>query len=510
MTVSAGDLAVDQARVEVLRRSLGAYLAMYRTAAGVSQPQLGRAIGRTRTLISKVEHGRRGMPEALWRAADEVCGAEGALLAEYHTLVQAEEDYRARCRAQQRQVRQQAAQAQLAALKASPSLGGGGGGGDVWPQMTGGDGELAKELMAVVTKLVRSVGRRQAMRLIGCVLAALGLSELDPEEHIRIIQAIDSPGQLDAHVVNNLAVALAQCKRLEDKLGPCEVLDTVVAQHGLVRRLVEGGPPDKLRPSLLVVDSNMASTIGAYLVDMGDHGLAQRYFQHARKAGHDAHNAPCAAYAAANASLAAFLRGDTPAALDTAAAARSLAARTGDARLKALAEQMAAAAYALDGQYGPCMAASARAHDFLASASGTAPDSLAYWIHHGTIDSQRSLFLCLLDKPNEALEAASNAQAQFDRTFVGSYARCQIRLGHALVLSHDITQATRVLGQAANQAHLSPRLTGELHTTRALLQPWNNTKTVKELDDQLHACRLLAATTPGPILKVRRHHDVVT
>jgi hypothetical protein len=98
---------------------------------------------------------------------------------------------------------------------------------------------------------------------------------------------------------------------------------------------------------------------------------------------------------------------------------------------------MAAAAYALDGQHGPCMAASARAHDLLTTANGSAPESLAYWVHHGTIDSQRSLFLCLLNKPHHAVEAAINARTQFDRTFVGSYGRCQVRLGHALILTKD-------------------------------------------------------------------------
>jgi hypothetical protein len=85
---------------------------------------------------------------------------------------------------------------------------------------------------------------------------------------------------------------------------------------------------------------------------MGHPDAARRYFEHARRAGHDARNPACAAYAAANASFAAFLRGETCTALD-AAAARSLAARTDDARLKALAELQAAGAYALDGQHGP-------------------------------------------------------------------------------------------------------------------------------------------------------------
>jgi hypothetical protein len=39
------------------------------------------------------------------------------------------------------------------------------------------------------------------------------------------------------------------------------------------------------------------------------------------------------------------------------------------------------------------------------------------------------------------------------------------RLSHALVLNKDIDEAARVLGDAAGHAHLSPRLTQELHTT---------------------------------------------
>ncbi|MBV9139819.1 MAG: hypothetical protein JO115_02655, partial [Pseudonocardiales bacterium] len=67
----------------------------------------------------------------------------------------------------------------------------------------------------------------------------------------------------------------------------------------------------------------------------------------------------------------------------------------------------------------------------------------------------------------------------------------QVRLGHALVLSHDITEAARVLGNAALQAHLHPRLTAEFHTARALLQPWAHTHAVTTLDDQLKAHGLM-------------------
>lgn len=504
MTVTMGGLASERAKVVVLRRSLGGHLAMYRRAAGVAQPELARAIGRTRSTVSKIEHGTRTMPEALWKTADELCRAEGALLAEYQALAQVEQDYRAQCRAHQRQTRQSQAQAQLDALKASSvSWLGEPSGGGVWPGVTGMDGELAEELLRVVTQLIRSIGRRKAMGLVGYVLAAVGLSSLDVEESTRLVHAVAVPRRMDAKIVTNLAVSLAQSKRLEDTLGPCEVLDSVVAQHGIVRRLLTGGCPDVMVKSLNLVDSDMASAIGGYLTDMGQPQQAMRYFAHARRAGHDAGNPAYAAYAAANAALTAFLRADTPTALDTAAAARSLAARTTDVKLKALAEQMAAAAYALDNQYQPCMTACSRAQEFLATANGPTLESLAYWVHEGTLDSQRSLFLCLLGKPKHAVQAASAACTQFDRTFVGSYGRCQVRLGHALVLSHDITEATRVLGQAASQAHLSPRLTKELHTTRALMRPWAATSAVKTLDDQLRECGLTSSSPNNSWTSIR-------
>jgi transcriptional regulator with XRE-family HTH domain len=498
VTDDRGDLATQHANLEALRSGLGVQLASLRTAAGVSQPQLGQALKRTRSFISKVEHGIRRMPVELWRIADELCAAHGELVTAHNELVQAERDYRAGCRSSRSQVLRQVqpASGQLdirhKIWPVPAGLGSVGCRDVVWSPETQDDEALVEELFKVVTRLVQVMGRRKAMRLAGSVLAAVGLSGLlDADECTRIAQAVASPSRIDAQVINNLAVTLTMCKRQEDKLGPCQVWDTVVAQHQLVRRLLAGDCPEQFRKSLHLVDSNMAATIGGYLIDMGQFEEASRYFARARKAAHNASNTSYAAYAVINTSFAARLKGDTPTALDNAAAARSLAARTNDAQLKALAEQMAAGAYALDGQYGPCMATFARAHDVLTNTSNDVTESPAYWVHHGSIDSQASTFLALLGKPDQAVEAASAAHAQYDRSYVAGYVLCQVRLGHALILSGDITEAARVLGEAASHAHLYPRLTADLYTARALMKPWATTHTVKTLDDQLRACGLL-------------------
>src|SRR5262249_19174658 len=159
-------------------------------------------LGRTRSLISKVEHGVRAMPGELWTIADEVCGAQGALVAEYTALAQAEQDYRdqrrARCR--RRRIQQAAGQAQANGPRTWRAVLGGGG-VDAWLDRALVSGELAEELMAVVTKLVRMLGRRDAIRLLGGALAAAGVSGLDSDQYARLAHAVEDSRRVDARVV---------------------------------------------------------------------------------------------------------------------------------------------------------------------------------------------------------------------------------------------------------------------------------------------------------------------
>ena len=89
---------------------------------------------------------------------------------------------------------------------------------------------------------------------------------------------------------------------------------------------------------LLSLRSDVAATIGDYLVDLDDYDRAQHYLSEARIAGHEAGDRVHAAYALSESGFFAYLRGETCTAQDTAAA-RNLAARTGDALVKVLADQ---------------------------------------------------------------------------------------------------------------------------------------------------------------------------
>ncbi|MGH3567804.1 MAG: hypothetical protein ACRDRH_17595, partial [Pseudonocardia sp.] len=287
---------------------------------------------------------------------------------------------------------------------------------------------------------------------------------------------------------DDLEIMLAACRRQEDVFGPRAVLDTVLAQRALARGLVAKCPAS-LRPRLLSVYSGLSCAAGLYYLDMDDPERARRCLSAARTAAHDARSPAHACYASCEISFVAGMSADASTALDMAAAAGSLAARTDDMSLRALTHQMAAGAFALDGQYAAFMAASERAQDALAAGGQVHPESLAYWLGEGELLSQRSAYLLLLDKPEQAADAASAALGRLDAGYVSSLAKTSICCGKAQLRCGRVEEAAQVLGDAARFASHSPsvRLTRELCTARAQMQQWRSTHPVKMLDEQLAA-----------------------
>jgi len=503
MTGGHGDLAADnliaeRVRLAEMRRGLGASLAGYREAARVSQTELAKALDRSPSMVSKVENGEKCLSAPLWEIADQVCAAQGALLAEYREYAKAERNVAARWqdhhREKQRPTRLARAAAARKARKAGPATG-------AVCALLGDTGDepsqravlvavaRAQEMVAMFDSLVRAFGRRRAIQILSLMMATVGLAEHDADEHTRIAQAVDDPDRIDGEVVRTLWATLTQTRRLYDRLGPGPVLDSFLGQHQLIHHLLHGGAAGQWHKQLRVLDSAIALQIGhclGHLLDQDEAGAARGWYTHARKAAHAAGNPAYATCAAGFTSWAAQVAGDTRAALDAATAARKLAARSGDPQIEALVESYAAGAHALAGDYDTCMAAVDRAHHLLTTAPAPAPGAPAYWISHPSVDNLLSNHLVLLNRPREAVVAASATLARFDQKYVTQYAKCEMRLGRALVLAKEIPEAARVLGSAARHAALSPRLTTELRDLRALLQPWAASRPVQNLDTQLH------------------------
>jgi hypothetical protein len=316
------------------------------------------------------------------------------------------------------------------------------------------------------------MNRRELFQLFGLgattIAASTAVSGLDDEEQERLARAIVAPSRVDTRVIDHLAAILRYCKQQDDVLGPRAVLHTVLAQRQLTRHLLTECPAP-LRHRLLALYSGMSSSVGDYCFDLNDLDSARYYYDEARAAAHEARSIELSVYALCSMSYAASSHGQALAGIDLAAAAQGLATKTDDQLLRVCAAERAATAYAVDGQYKPCMTEFDRAQGDFISTGDASPESPAYYYHEGLLASHQSECLLLLEKPKAAAVSANTGLTVFNMSYVDGYALCALHLGNARLQMGDIDEAAHVIGDAARLAaqNRQPRLVRELRTARA-------------------------------------------
>jgi hypothetical protein len=189
-------------------------------------------------------------------------------------------------------------------------------------------------------------------------------------------------------------------------------------------------------------------------------------------------------------------QGKAHAAIDFAAAAHNLLGKTDDPLMRVCVAQRAGTACAVDGQHDACMAEFERAQDGLASIGQVPAESLGYFLNEGYLARMKSESLLRLGKPREAATTAAAGLTLYDKSFVDGFAVCTLHLGNAHLQSGEISEAARVVGEAADLAvqTRSARLAMELRVARARMHPWQDTQAVKALDDRLAAYGLVTSS----------------
>jgi DNA-binding XRE family transcriptional regulator len=362
-----------------------------------------------------------------------------------------------------------------------------------------GDDQVRDRLAQFLCGWVETMDRRELIQLLGRAAGTVAASPvtdgLDTDEQQRLVRAIASPSLVDARVIDHIAATLRHCQLQEDALGSRAVLPMALAQRNLVRGLLVECPT-VLRPRLSSIYSDMSTFIGYYFFELNDINSSMRYYdsmryyEQARTAAHNAGSVELGIYALCEWSYTESWPGQAPTGLDLAAAAQSLVSKVEDPLMRVGVAQRAATAYAFDGRYNECMVECERAQTSLVAAAGSASgESPGYFYNDGYLASHRSECLLRLGKPQEAAVSACAGLMLYDKYFVDDYAVCTLHLGNAHLQSGEIEEAARVVGDAAGFAGQtrSARLVKELRTTRARMQPWQDTHAVKELDDRLAA-----------------------
>lgn len=346
----------------------------------------------------------------------------------------------------------------------------------------------------------RDMKRRELIRILG--LAATNaavpsvLSGLDSDERDRMVRAIAEPSRVDATVIANIESMYWHCRKQDDVLGPQAVLNTATAQHQLAHSLLAECPAG-LRPQLLSTYSKLSSEIGWLYFDLNDFPSAWDYCEQARLAAYEARDTEVSAYLLGNMCRIASWSGKARLAIDHAVAAKEWANRTDDSLLRAFVADRSAVAYALDGQREQCLTELGRAETEL-SRGQLQENSLGYFYNTGFLASAKVQCYLHLNEPKLATAYAQDVLAGHNSSFVRNMAIGKLFLSKALIQSREIDEGAKILAETATLAtrNTSARLTKELHTTRATLNPWKNTPAVKSLDTHLHTYNLNPNTYP--------------
>ncbi len=330
--------------------------------------------------------------------------------------------------------------------------------------------------------------RRDVLQLLSwaATIASL-LPTMHSAEHERVASVFRASGRVDAKVIEHIEGVLWHCRQQDYALGPQAVLATVVAQRDLARALLPDCPLD-LRPRLLSARSEASRQAGWLSFDLKQFDHAGYYYEDARTLAHEAENTGLGAFVLCEMSHLATWQGTPRIGIDHAVAAGQWAGRTGDVRLQAYTSDVAARAYAADGQRDACLSALDAAHTMLTRVDDHAPS-------YSTYDEAIHISIrggCHL-KLGEAGPAVSYAQQSLkvlDQShFRRDVAMPIIDLTEAYVQCKEIDEAARLLGDAADIAahNSSARLIERLEQAHSSMQPWQHTAAVRTLDERLVA-----------------------
>jgi tetratricopeptide (TPR) repeat protein len=346
-------------------------------------------------------------------------------------------------------------------------------------------------LVQFLMSWAHNMKRRNALRALGWAASAASVGYLlDPDEYQRVAAVLSKPRRIDAPTIEHIEAVLWHCRMQEAALGPRAVLDTVLAQRELAR-VLRADCPAALRPQLLSVLSGASRHAGWLSFDGNDFTGATYFYEEARALAHDAQDMELVAFVLCEMSYLATWRGQPRIGIDHAVAAGQWASHTGDLRLRANVADMAAQAYAADGQRDQCLAALDAAHTALTEAGDKTPRPIHFYNYDEAIHiATRGRCHLALQDAQRAADYIQQSLPALDPSHVRNAAFTTAFLGRARAQSGEVDEATRLLGDAgevAGQNNLA-RLIKVLKQGRTELQPWADTAAVRALDDRLETC----------------------
>lgn len=343
--------------------------------------------------------------------------------------------------------------------------------------------ETHQRLVTDLIDWARTMNRRDVLQWLAwaaqSALSAMPmLTNLDSDERERTIRAIAQPERFDEMVAGHIEAILWRAMRQDDALGPQAALDTVLSQREIVKGIMVGAPSEDTRKRLITLFANLSRFAGWLAFDLGNYNAANRYYEEARSAAHEARNTELGVLVLCNMSHLATWRGQPRVGIDHAVAAQGWAMRISDPKLLAYAYDVAARAFARDGAEKAAMTSIEHAEAALAGDNIGYPSEWAYFFSAGQLLSTKSACLLSLGKADQAATLAQESLNRIDAPFVRNIAMTSVYLGvaHLRKRRPAVAEGAAALDDAIRLSvhNRSVRLVQALQEALQRLMEWND------------------------------------
>jgi transcriptional regulator with XRE-family HTH domain len=337
---------------------------------------------------------------------------------------------------------------------------------------------------------LEDMNRRIFLQGLGAVTGLVTSTVVEPWQ--RLTTALLQPNRVDRQAVAELEHVTASLEGLESQVSPRALLGPVVGHLNTVAALLQGSLGLTLRRQLCSIAGETAGLAGWLAWDLEDRRAAGAFFRAGIEAAQEADDRALGAYLVGSSCVQPAYR-ERPYARLRRLQGRTSGFETGDANptTRAWLVTLEAEAHALAGDE----AASLRALDqaeVIMDGAGQEDDARrprATFFSHAYLVGERGVALARLGRSEDAQHVLEAALGSLDPEMVKTRPRLMAALATAHVRQGNIDEACRI-GADALQLAERQQVTTNLQDVRRLrldLQPWHDTRAVRELDKQLAA-----------------------
>ncbi|MGH3775886.1 MAG: hypothetical protein ACRDRR_09135 [Pseudonocardiaceae bacterium] len=355
--------------------------------------------------------------------------------------------------------------------------------------------ELAQVIVMWTQQLNPSVSRRGLLAKLSMAFTAAAVAPLfdvlNPDEHEQVTRVMQHPENFDLPALRYCERMITNLRQQGDVLGPQLTLQSTIGHRQMVQRLAQAAPVE-FQQRAVSAYAELTQLVGWLCFNMGDYPSAQHYYDDARSAAHDAQNVELVTYILCTMSHLATWQGKPRVGIDHAVAAAVWADQAHSSLARAYAADVAVRAYVADNQPDKCRETLDQEYAALQAAREDEPRA-AWWYFYDESFYWRTEGECALklQRPDAAMTALDKSLTLVDPANLHNYTFRLLFRAEARIQQTEITEASSIVGDVARltAGSASQRIGQRIEDLRGLLTPWERTKPVCELDNQLAAYR---------------------